>query len=355
MIRPQWSRRRWLVVAAAVLLVATVAVVTWRLVRDDDKTRFETALELAPKDAVRLSWTDWAGVRRELGADLDADSTGDEVDDFLLRAFDHDLSANTALEESAPTIQEELGFSPATIDWELFAQGEQGAIVIMGLPDDFDYQHLREQLRTAGFAEPEEDDGVWTGGVDLLEDLSGPVTPELAALVVDEADGVLYGSDEVATLEDRAEQARGDDDDGIADVVGAAGPALSAAAYAGSYTCSKLSMADAPPADRTRAAELIEAAGGVHPLTGYAIAAQPGGAVRVAMALETEKQARADADSRRDLASGPAPGQGGTFPEMFTLDKVSAADRVIRMDLTPVDGWQVVSDLNQGPVLFATC
>jgi len=73
------------------------------------------------------------------------------------------------------------------------------------------------------------------------------------------------------------------------------------------------------------------------------------------MALESAKQARSDADSRRDLASGPAPGQGGTFAERFSLDKVSAVDRVVRMDLTPVDGWQVVSDLNQGPVLFATC
>ncbi|MDN5744515.1 MAG: hypothetical protein L0H31_05260 [Nocardioidaceae bacterium] len=355
MIRPQWTRRRWLLVTLAVVLVTAAGVATWRWVHEDDTTRFEAALALAPKDAARLSWTDWSGVRRELGADIDADSTGEEVDGFLLKSYDRDLSGNTALEESASTIQDEMGFSPATIDWELFAQGDKGAIVLMGLPEDFDYRGLRETLRDVGFTEPEEENGVWFGGVDLLEGLSGPVTPELATLAIDEDAGVLYGSDQTSTLEDRAKRARGHREDGISDVVKTAGPALSAAAYVGSYTCAELSMAQASPADRTRAAELIEAAGGVHPLTGYAIAAQPGGHVLVAMALETPEQARSDADSRRDLASGPAPGQGGTFTERFTLDEVSAADRVIRMDLSPVEGWQVVSDLNQGPVLFATC
>lgn len=348
-------RRRWIVLLVVAALVATTAVlVLWRL-RSEDRSRLATALALAPASAARFSWTDWAAVRAELDADLSASSTGDDVAAFLSDAFDRDLASTTALDESAPTLQEELGFSPATLDWELFTQGEDGALVLMGLPDGFDVAGLRERLRSVGFEEPEDADGVWRGGVDLLENLDGPVTPELAALQIDEEDGLLVGSDDPDFLEQRTDLARGDDEDGVRDVVDAVGPALSAAVASGDQACSALAMTDADPADRTRASELVDRAGGVHPLTGFAISAQPGGDVRVAMAFETDEQARADADSRSTLAAGPAPGQGGSFPERFALGKVVASGRVLTMALKPVEGTFVLSDLSHGPVLFATC
>ncbi|WP_436697934.1 hypothetical protein [Nocardioides sp. BYT-33-1] len=348
-------RRRWIVLVVVAALLGSVAVVvTWRL-RADDRSRFAEALALAPSTSARLSWTDWAAVRAELDADLSASSSGDEVEAFLQDAFDRDLSSTTALDASAPTLQDEIGFSPATLEWELFAQGTDGALVLMGLPDGFDVPGLRDRLRSLGFEEPDDADGVWLGGVDLLEGLGGPVTPELAALVVDEDAGVLAGSDDPDFLEQRGELARGDREDGVREVVDAVGPALSASVATGDQACSSLAMTDADPADRTRATELVEQAGGVHPVTGFAIAAQPGGDVRVAMAFETEDQARADADSRSRLAAGPAPGQGGTFPERFELGDVVASGRVLTMAMTPVEGTYVVSDLSHGPVLFATC
>ncbi|KRB77694.1 hypothetical protein ASE01_05690 [Nocardioides sp. Root190] len=339
----------------AVALVAGAGIVAWRIVRDGDDTRLTRAMALAPESTVRFSWTDWAAVREELGVDLSGTSPASDVEDFLLEAFDRDLTASTALDESAATIHTELGFSPATIDWELFAQGEDGAVVIMGLPEDVDVPALEDQLRTAGFTQPDEQDGVWQGGVDLLETLSGPVTPELAALQIDAEAGVLYGSDDPRYLAERADVARDDLEDGVAEAAAAAGTPLAASAYTGEHTCAELSMAEADPADRTRASELIAEAGEVHPLTGFAIAAQPGGDVRVALALDSEDQARTDADSRSRLAAGPAPGQGGAFPEKFTLGKVTAVGNVVTMDLAPVDGWLVLSDFNHGPVLFATC
>jgi hypothetical protein len=349
------TRRRSIVLVVAVALVAGAAVVAWRVVRDDDGTRLTEAMALAPDSSVRFSWTDWTGVREELGVDLSASSPASDVEDFLLEAYDRDLTAATALDESAPTIHTELGFSPATIDWELFAQGEDGAVVIMGLPEDVDVPALEDRLRSVGFAQPDEQDGVWEGGVDLLEPLGGPVTPELAALQIDAEAGVLYGSDEPRYLAERAGIARGDREDGVAEATAAAGGALAASAYTGDHACAELSMSDADPADRTRATELVREAGEVHPLTGFAIAAQPGGDVRVALALDSEEQARTDADSRSQLAAGPAPGQGGSFPEKFTLGKVTAQGRVVTMELAPVDDWLVLSDFNHGPVLFATC
>ncbi|MCX6398981.1 MAG: hypothetical protein NTX33_03480 [Propionibacteriales bacterium] len=347
-------RRRWFVVGLALVIVAVAGVVAWRLTRDEP-SRFAAAAALAPETTERFNWTDWAAVRDALGADLSVSSSTDTLDNFLLAAFDRDLSSTTALEESAPTLHEDFGFSPATIDWELFAQGKDGAVIIIGLPEDFDYDDFRSRLEAIGFDEPDRATGVWVGGVDVLEALDGPVTPELAAIQIDEDAGLLFGSDDDRYLEERADQERGDRTDGVSAVIDAAGPALSASAYTGDQACSTLSMGGADPADRTRGSELIEAAGEVHPMTGFSIAAQPTGDVRVAMAFDSPDQARTDADTRSQLAAGPAPGQGGTFPERFAVGEVVASGKVLTMDLEPAQDAFVLSDLNHGPVLFATC
>ena len=82
---------------------------------------------------------------------------------------------------------------------------------------------------------------------------------------------------------------------------------------------------------------------------------QPDGDVRVVLSFESDDQARTNADTRRILAAGPAPGQGGEFTDRFGVVEVSAEGRVVTMELRPGEGEYVVSDLSTGPVLFATC
>ena len=43
-----------------------------------------------------------------------------EVEDFLADAFEADLSPMSALLESTPAMHENYGFSPATLDWEMW-------------------------------------------------------------------------------------------------------------------------------------------------------------------------------------------------------------------------------------------
>ena len=76
----------------------------------------------------------------------------------------------------------------------------------------------------------------------------------------------------------------------------------------------------------------------MNPLTAFALATQPGGDVLAALSFETEEQARTNADTRAELASGPAPGQGGDFSERFSLGEVVADGTVVTMDLKPVEG-----------------
>lgn len=352
---PRWSVRRWTALGAALAVVVAGLAVVW-LVRGGDGTRLERALALAPSSTQRFSWTDWTAVRAELGSQVDADSSAEDVSSFLLDAFDRDLSATTALDDSAPAMQTTLGFSPASLDWELFAQGTEGALLALGLPEDYDVGALRERLRDLGYAAPEEPDGVWDLGTDALSRVGdGSLTPELATIQIDEDAGVLYAADRAAYLSERADDARGERDDAVATAAGGLGDPLGALLLGGDQACTELAMSEADPADRVRAAELVEEAGGVHPLTVFAIATEPDLGVRVAMTLENEDQARADADSRSRLAAGPAPGQGGTFPERFRLGKVTADGTLVTLALQPGEGQSVLSDLSDGPLLFATC
>jgi hypothetical protein len=188
---------------------------------------------------------------------------------------------------------------------------------------------------------------------------SGSITPELGYLALDADDGLVLASDAADYLRRAVADADGDSDGagvaGVDDVVDAAGDALSAAVYTGDYACEALAMSQADPTDQDQADELVATAGKVNPLSGFAMAAQPGGHVRVAMSFETDDQARTNADTRAELVKGPAPGQGGDFADRFTLGAVEADGRVVTMDLKPLEGQFVLSDLSTGPVLFATC
>jgi hypothetical protein len=351
------SRRR-LIALGVLLLVIVVGVAAWLVLwRDDDgdASRLEIAVGMAPAGTARYGWTDWAGVREELDADVSGSSSAADVDRFLAAGFDAVLTSTSALVASAPVLQGRYGFSPATVDWELFAQSDEGAVVVVGLPESLDLDGLEDMLTEIGYQEPGEDGGVWVGGPDLLASI-GTVTQELAFITIDRDRRVLAASDQQSTLETWRDDQRGTDaDDSIADVAAAAGAALSASIYTGAHACTALAMTQAGDADRTRAAELIAEAGEINPLASYAIASLPGGDVRVAMGFESEDQARTNADTRARLAAGPAPGQGGAFPDRFALGDVTADGTVVTMDLDPVPQSYVQSDLANGPVLFATC
>ena len=147
-----WTRRLTVVGGALLVLVlltaAAVAGVRWW--QDRHRTDLERALAYAPPDTARYSWTDWAGVRRELGADLDDRSSAEDVEQFLSDGFDADLTSGSAMVESATVLQQAFGFSPADVEWELLAQSDTGSVLIAGLPDGLDVDELGDRLRGAG-------------------------------------------------------------------------------------------------------------------------------------------------------------------------------------------------------------
>jgi hypothetical protein len=348
-------RNRLVVVGAVGLVVVVVAaaVLWWRAVQATDLQR---AVALAPATSERFTWTDWAGVRDTLGSGVGASSDPEAVADFLDEAYEADLSPMSSLLESTEAMQESYGFSPASLEWELLAQSEDGAAVLMQLPEETDVDAVADRLEGLGYRRPDDDTGVWQGGRDLLPRI-GTLTPELQYLALDPDRRLVVASDSAAYAEVAIDAATGADDgfDDLDDVVGAVGEPLAAAVYGGDLACHSLAMGNADPVDEDQADELVAAAGEVDPLTGFALARGRDGLVRAAMSFDDEDQARTNADTRARLASGPAPGQGGDFADRFRLGQVTAEGSVVVMELDPVAGSYVLSDLSSGPLLFATC
>lgn len=350
------TRRRTVIVCSVAVLVAiAAALVVLRLVRDDAPTTgLAYAVTLAPDDSQRVLWTDWAGVRREVGADLGPGSSGEEVDDMLSAAFDLDLTSASALPESAVRMQADYAFSPATLDWEVFAQSDIAATLTMKLSADVSTDDVAAALRELGYTEPSAPEGVWTSTTSLP--ISGDVTPELSYIALDADAGVVYASDQAGGVRIAIAAA---DDDGASPlpeaVVADLADPVAAVLYDGAEACTSLAMANADPSEAQAGAALVAAAGEVNPLTAFGMGVAEDGTIRVTMGFDDAEQARTNADTRAVLAAGPAPGQGGDFTDRFTVEEVVAEGDVVTMRLAPVDGAFVLSDLTTGPVLFATC
>jgi hypothetical protein len=348
-------RRRW--IAGAALLVVAVLVgggaLWWR---GGDGTSFAWAVEHTPAGTQRLSWTDWAAVRAHEGADLSVRSSVPDVRHFLSRAFDDDLSSTSALVTSTPVLQQRYGFSPASVDWELFSQGDQGAVVMLHLPSS-DLAAVADHLTELGYTRPSDPTGVWEGGQDLLAEISPSLTPELANVALDTHDSIVLASDTSAFLSVAVQAVTGGGArvSGLAPVVDDAGEPLSSAVYTGDYACSALAMAHAGASDQAEARQLIAAAGEVTPYSAFAMSDEPDGSMRVGFEFDDSGTARTNADTRATLARGPAPGQGGGFRDRFTVDSVTAHGSLVTMHLTPRKGAYALSDLSTGPLLFATC
>lgn len=351
------TRKRWVALAAvgsALLLAAVAAVVVVRVL-DEEPTGVAYAVTVAPPDAQRLLWTDWAGVRDEVGADLAADSDDAAVQDLLDLGYDADLTSTSALVESAVLMQRSLGFSPATLSWELFAQSESAASLTMRLGEGVTTDDVAEAIVAVGYVDPGEPDGVWTRDVDTSP-VAADLTPELANIVLDEDSGTVLASDTADGARGALDALHAADSAALPEgVVGALGSPLSAALYTGDEACGALAMTNADASAQAEADQLVTRAGTVNPLTGFAIGELPDGEVRVTLGFDDEDEARTNADTRAVLAAGPAPGQGGEFGDRFTVDAVTADGPTVTMELAPVDGAPVLSDLSTGPVLFATC
>lgn len=355
------SRRRILVIATVVMLLLAAAVVGRKVWQDAHRTALDQALDAVPRSTMRLGFTDWAAVRRQLGVpdqDRPSDAT---IEKLTSKAYDTDLSAASSIDESTAALQKYFGFSPATAEWEAYAQSDAGATMVVRMPDGFDLDKVTAHLDDLGFGKPSRDTGVWEGGADLVASIDPTITPELQYVAVLADRHLIVTSDEAAYAKEAAAVALGQRDSlgdvaSARDLAGKVGEPAAAMLWPRDFACSDLAMSQADQDSQSQADELVAQAGGVTPLSGLVMALAPDRTLTVAEGFESSGQAKHNLRARAKLAVGEAPGRGGSFSDDLGLVSSRTDGSAVLLQLRPKEhtGF-VLSALDNGPVLFATC
>jgi hypothetical protein len=353
MSAPRVTRRVALLTALLVLVVAAAAVVGY--VVWPRGSEFQRAAGLLPDKTLRVSWTDWAGLRDQTEV---SDPDGAGAEDFLAEVSDEDYAVSSLASAALP-LKETLGFSPVESEWEILGQSRAGMVVILKLGEDADLDAVADKYSAAGFTRPDDDalsGGVWEGGPDVVSRLEGLESPELQNVAFLEDEGLLISSDSADYLRTAVPFATGDEDGlDLSDLAGPAGDPLAAVALADDLACDSLSMNQADTDAQATADQLVERAGGVSPLTGYLVALGADRSLTVVFDLESDEQAEKDARSRAALAGAEDPGQLLAYDELFDLDDVEQDGHRVVLTATTVADSAPLSNLSAGPVLLASC
>ena len=358
-------RRRVVLGGVACVVVVAVAVGGWFGWKALHRTSYEDAVALLPKSTLRATYTDWATVRDlARGSSLASASSSRDVANFVSRAYDLDLTSTSAVVDSTYAMNRRYGFSPLDAEWEIYGQSREGAVVVMRFGDGVDLDGVERNLRALGYAAPSGgagSGGVWAGSADLVASIDPSLTPVMQNVVVLPDERLVLMSDNQAYASSSASVVAGsepglDEVDGVDALASEAGEPASAALFASDFACEGLSMGTTSEDDQAAADDLIREAGGVSPLAGVVVAMQPDRSLVVGMHFETSEQASDDLRPRVQLASGDAVGQGGTFGERFRVVEAAADGKEITMQLKPAGkDLPLLSDLTEGPLLFATC
>lgn len=351
-------KRRILIVIMVSVVALALVLLGLRVWDRLHRTELRDAVDLVPRSTERLSFTDWAAIRSELGVH----GTGDAaVQRLHSRGYDTDLTAVSSIDESTAALQRHFGFSPLNADWEAYAQSASGATMILRMPGDFDFDLVRRNLAGLGFKKPKNDDGVWNGGVDLVAAIDPTITPELQYVAVLPDQHLIVTSDTQEYAGTAAAVAEGKQP-ALGDVASAreladkTGTPAAAMLWSRDFVCTDLAMSQADPDTQQQATTAIAQAGKTSPISGMSMALSAKRQLSVVQLFESADQAKENLDARAKLAVGPAFGRGGSFSDDMTLTSSKTDGDAVELSWKPksTTGF-LLSSLDSGPVVFATC
>lgn len=355
------KRRRVIAVVAALVVLVAAVVVGRQIWIAKHRTDLYRALKVVPESTKRLSFTDWREVRSALK--VHAGSNPDEavISSMVSRAYDNDLSSASSIDDSAVALQRYFGFSPATVDWEAYAQSDEGAVMVVRMPDGFKFSTVTGHLEDLGFTKPKSSTGVWNGGIDRVAAIDPTITPELqyVAVLADKhlivtSDAPSYAAKAVAVA--LGKQKSLGDLKSARSVVAPLHEPAAATLWTRDFACTDLAMSQADQDSQDQGETLVQAAGKITPLNGLVLGLDADRTMVVSELFEDKSAAKENLRARARLIVGEAPGRGGSFSDDLKLRSSSTDDATVQLRLSPkAPTGFLLSALDSGPVLFATC
>jgi hypothetical protein len=325
------------------------------------RTDLSLALDDVPREAERVSFTNWALVRESLKADLGQRPDQAAITRFTSKAYNTDFSGVSSINDSAPALEKYFGFSPATMAWEAYAQSGAGAAMVARMPDDFDMGAIAANLKALGYTIPKTSDGVWLGGTDLVAAIDPTITPELQYVAVLADQHLIVTSDTESYAKKTAAVALGQGDSlgslsSARAVVDPLSEPAAATVWTRDFACTDLAMGQNGNETKAAGDALIARAGKVTPLTGLVMAMGPNRDLGISELFESSTEAAENLRARATLAVGDAPGRGGSFSDTLKLISSKTDGATVQLTMRPkTKTGYVLSALDSGPVVFATC
>lgn len=151
--------------AVVVILVAVTGAVSVGWAHPDPRPALDIALSDAPAGTLTASFTDWQQVREVLAPDIRGRRAPTQA--LFAAAYERDLSAVSVLGDAATAMPDLYGWSVLDTDWEMYAQSDRGAAVVLAMSPGLSPSTDVAGLRSVGYDAPAyapDDGGVWVAG-----------------------------------------------------------------------------------------------------------------------------------------------------------------------------------------------
>lgn len=349
--------------APLIALVAVIVLVTsgWAASRTqpDARTPLASAAELLAANTRAASFTDWAKVRSELGVSSFAGDAEREA--FIFRASEEDLSYRSLLEETALDMHTVYGWSPFNIDWEIYGQADDGALLSVGMGSGLSGSSVEARLREMGYTEL---DGIWSSTTDNRATVAPGQPTSLANIALLGGDRLILASDRLAYLRSALDRHRHNTRSfaDVRSVRGVLAPLLGAASAVvlrSKDACEMSSLAEVTDAEKSQARNLVETLGPLAKMwhLGQGLfTTTDGQKVRYAMEFGSAAEASQQVRIRRELTSGTIVGRVAQIEDFMVFIGARTSENTAILDFAVDESTNsALTEIGDGPMLFAAC
>jgi len=346
----------WVLVPLLVIGAALVGGY-WVSSRDGDaRSSLVSALDTLPDDTLVAGFTDWAKIREHLdiGDAQTAPARASLNDEAPLR----DLSTRSVIGRAVEEMHQSYGWSAANVDWEVFGQAGDGAVMVAHLDDSVSLSDVRAALRKLNY---KRDGRVWNSSAETPT--NGELSLTLASIAIVPAKRLVVAADRDAYVRTVLRVIDRDQPSLLA-----VRPASQAAEslvgtdtallQSGSVACAATTLEEQSADVQAQVRAAIARAGSLAATTcagrGLVDRSTDTQELRFALGFDSSSQAADQLRVRKALAQGPFIGGSGRIEDslQLTSTRVDGSTATFRFDHDPASAAYMTGT---GPLLFASC